>query len=311
MCELKIKNVKLKNNLLLAPIANYSDVGFRKLAKKYGAALTCTEMISAKALLFNNKKTFDLLSTFDGESPACVQLFGSNPEDFYNAIKLPALDKFDIIDINMGCPAPKIYKNGDGSALLLNIKKASEIVKACVRATDRPITVKFRSGIDHNIVAVEFAKEMEKAGASALTIHARTREQGYSGKADLKVAKAVKDAVKIPVIVSGDCVDKESYEKILSETGADGVMIARGALGNPEIFSKILGTDVKVDKKADIFEHIDELRKHFSDRFTLLSMRAHIPFYLRKCKVSVAQRLELLKEENLDDLICKLRVILA
>lgn len=300
MKKLKIKDIVLENNLLLAPIAGYSDVGFRELAKRYGAGLTCTEMVSAKALTYGNKKTENLLITFEGEKPCAVQLFGSEPEVFCEAIKLPVLDKFDIIDINMGCPAPKIYGNGEGSALMQDIDKASKIVKACARATDRPITVKFRSGIDEgSINAVEFAKAMERAGASAITIHARTKVQGYSGVADLKVAKAVKDAVSIPVIVSGDCVDKASYDRILKATGADGVMIARGALGRPEVFAEILERDVKIDKLEDIFFHMDKLSKYYSEKFVVLNMRTHIAFYLKRKKVAPEIRAKLLSEESL------------
>lgn len=304
MVKLKIKNVELENNLLLAPIAGYSDVGFRKLAKKYGVGLTCTEMVSAKALVYGNKKTFDLLVTDRIEKPCAVQLFGSEPKVFYDALKLECLQKFDIIDINMGCPAPKIYLNGDGSALLEDVNKAEAIVKACVAATDKPITVKFRSGIDEDsIIAVEFAKRMEKAGASALTIHARTRKQGYSGKADLMVAKQVKDAVNIPVIVSGDCVDKESYNNILKVTGADGVMIARGAIGKPEIFAEILNRNVKVNKYQDIKEHIDELLKYYSERYVLLNMRAHIAYYIKGIAVPVETKLKLQTSESLEEIL--------
>ena len=310
MKKLVIKNLQLENNLVLAPIAGYSDVGFRSLAKKYGAGLTYTEMVSAKALTYGNKKTEDLLITFPEEKPCAVQLFGNEPEVFYEAIKLPCLDKFDLIDINMGCPAPKIFGNGEGSALMADIDKASEIVKAAVRATDRPITVKFRSGIDEqNINAVEFAKAMEKAGASAITIHARTKTQGYSGNADLMIAKAVKEAVKIPVIVSGDCVDKESYENILKVTGADGVMIARGALGRPEVFAEILEKDVEVNKLEDILFHMDYLAKFYSEKFVVLNMRTHIAFYLKKMKVAPDIRAKLLKEESLDAVKLVLRDI--
>jgi len=311
MKKLKIKNIEIENNLLLAPMAGYTDVGFRYLAKKYGVGLTCTEMISAKALTYNNQKTIDLLSTFEGESPCAVQLFGKEPQDFYDAIKLPVLDKFDIIDINMGCPAPKIFNNGEGCSLMADIERAEEIVKACISATERPITVKFRSGIDQNsITAVEFAKAMERAGASAITIHARTKEQGYSGKADLEIARKVKEAVNVPVIVSGDCVDLESYNVILDYTKADGVMIGRGALGSPEIFAQILGKEVEVNKLQDIKEHMQEFNKFFSEKYVVLNMRSHLAFYLKRAKVSVKTRLEILKANSINQILDILKSVL-
>jgi len=309
MNKLKIKNIELENNVILAPIAGYTDVGFRMLAKKYGAGLTYTEMVSVKALSYKNKKTEDLLITNEIESPCAVQLFGSEPEVFYEVIKSGVLDKFDLIDINMGCPAPKIFQNGEGSALMGNENLAQEIVRSCVRATDKPITVKFRSGIE-TVTAVNFAKKMQEAGASAITIHARTKEQGYSGKADLNVAKAVKQAVKIPVIVSGDCVDKVSYENILNFTKADGVMIARGALGRPEIFAEITGKTVKVNKLKDIKEHIKELLKYYPERYVVLNMRSHIAFYLKRYKIDAQTRVQLLKEESLEQLIKILEKVL-
>lgn len=308
MKNLIIKNIKLKNNLVLAPIAGYTDVGFRALAKKYGAGLTYTEMVSAKALVYGNKKTEELLITHKSENPCAVQLFGNDPQVFYDAIKLGILDKFDIIDINMGCPAPKIFSNGEGSFLMSDPELASEIVKACVKATDKPITVKFRSGIN-SVTAVDFAKKMQEAGASLITIHARTKEQGYSGKADLNVAKAVKEAVSIPVIVSGDCVDKESYDNILKFTNADGVMIARGALGRPEVFAEILRDGVEVNKLEDILFHINELRKHYSDKYVVLNMRSHIAFYLKKYKIPAEMRVKLLNVVDLNELINLLKGI--
>lgn len=301
MKKLKIGNITLENNLVLAPIAGYSDVGFRFLAKKYGASLTHTEMISVKALCFGNKKTFDLLSTFDGEKPVAVQLFGSCPEDFAKVVKMKELEKFDIIDINMGCPAPKIYQNGEGSALLKDIEKAKAIVRSCKNSTSKPVTVKFRSGISNDKIAVDFAKAMQEAGADAITIHARTKEQGYSGKADLKVAKAVKESVTIPVVVSGDCVDKNSYENILKETNADGVMIARGAFGRPEIFSEILGKNVHVNKFEDIKTHIKILSQFFDERYVVLNMRSHLAHYVKGQNVSPNQKLKLMKAESIDE----------
>ena len=308
---MKIKNVNIDGNLFLAPMAGVTDFAFRSIAREYGASFSYTEMVSAKALVYDNKKTKDLLITLDNEKPVGAQLFGSEESAFKEALKLEELEKFDIIDINMGCPAPKIFNNNEGSALLNDIGRASDIVKACVKAISKPITVKFRSGIDsEHIVAVEFARAMEKAGASAITIHARTKEQGYSGKADLEVAKAVKDAVKIPVIVSGDCVGYESYVDILNKTQADGVMIARGALGRPEIFKEILtGKPVKVNKLEDIKEHVFELLKYYSERYVVLNMRSHIAYYLKGRRVALDTRLKLLKSESVDEILNILKSI--
>ena len=180
-----IKNVELKSNAILAPMAGFTDLAFRKMCSDFGAGLTTTEMISAKALHYKNKKTEDMLFTLEGESPKAVQIFGHEPEIMAEAVKNPLLEKFDIIDINMGCPAPKIYTNGDGSALMQNIELAEEVIKACVKATDKPITVKFRLGHnDNEINVIEFAKMCERAGAAAITVHGRTKVQGYSGKVD-------------------------------------------------------------------------------------------------------------------------------
>ena len=230
-----------------------------------GASLTVTEMVSAKALMYESAKTYDLLQTFEGEKPVAVQIFGREPEIMALACKNPALDKFDIIDINMGCPAPKIVKNGEGSALMKEFDLAKDIIKACVNATKKPVTVKFRLGFEEdNIVAVEFAKMCEESGASAITVHGRTREQFYSGKVNYEAIKAIKQAVKIPVIGNGDITDKESLKRMLA-TGVDAVMIGRGAIGNPWIFKELLGEPYIKDKLNIIKKQIEYLIQYGKD----------------------------------------------
>jgi len=295
-----IGNVKISSNAVLAPMAGFSDAGLRSLAHSYGAGLTYTEMVSAKALDYDNEKTKLLLYSEPNDAPIAVQLFGHEPEVFARACKNPNLQKFDIIDINMGCPTPKIVKNGDGSALLKNIKLAEEIILACKSATQKPISVKFRIGVDDNhIVAVEFAQMCEKAGASAITVHGRTTEQGYSGKTNLDIVKQVVDAVNIPVIVSGDCVDKQSYEYILNYTGATAVMIGRRALGSPEIFAQVLGNEPKVDKYEQIKQHIEILQKYLPERQVVLNMRGIAPHYLKFGQGTTKARMELAKVNSI------------
>ncbi|MBQ2864389.1 MAG: tRNA dihydrouridine synthase DusB [Clostridia bacterium] len=277
---MKIGNIELKNNLILAPMAGVTDVGFRSLAISYGADYAVGEMVSAKALKYKNKKTADLLITAPNESIKVAQIFGSDPKIMASIVKSKYLNKFDIIDINMGCPAPKIVKNGEGSALMQNIELAEQIVSECVKASTKPITVKFRAGWNNNINAVEFAKMCERAGASAITIHGRTREQFYAGKSDLELIKQVKQAVNIPVIGNGDVVDVESYNAML-KTGVDAVMVGRGALGNPEIFAELTGKKVEVNKFEDIKKHISILREHYPEHLVVKEMRKHILWYLK------------------------------
>ena len=304
MNSFNIKNIKINTNVVLAPMAGFSDVALRALAHRYGAGLTYTEMVSAKALEYNNAKTYELLATTENEQPVAVQIFGSDPKSMSLACKNPALQKFDIIDINMGCPTPKIVKNGDGSALLKNIKLAEKIIKACVAATNKPITVKFRVGWSlDNIVAVEFAKMCERAGASAITVHGRTVEQGYSGKSDLKIIKEVVDSVNIPVIASGDCVDENSYKTILKATGAAAVMIGRAAIGRPEIFAECLGKKVEVDKLSQIVEHINILRQFYDDKLIALTMRGVACHYLKKIEGTSALKVSISKSQSLDEMI--------
>lgn len=277
---MKIKNVEIKNNLFLAPMAGITDKAFRCLCKKFGVGLTYTEMVSVKGLFYNSKNTKQLLDTFESETPCAVQLFGNEPEVFRMVIKSGVLDKFDIIDINMGCPAPKIVKNGDGSSLMKDLNLASEIIKACVESTDKPITVKFRKGFyktDDKLI--EFAKMCENSGASAITVHPRTREDFFSGEIDTEDIKKVKQAVSIPVIGNGDVVDVESYKKMLS-SGCDGVMIGRASFGCPEIFSILQGKEVTQTKLEIIKEHLSLLRQDFEDSYIVKLFKKHILAYL-------------------------------
>lgn len=307
---MKIKNIEFKNNLILAPMSSVTDVAFRSLAIDCGADAGVTELISAKAIMYKNRKTEDLLKVADNETIKIAQIFGKEPKVMADACQNEYLKDFDIIDINMGCPAPKIIKNGEGSALLKDIGLAEDIIKACVKATDRPITVKFRSGWDENsIVAVEFAKMCERAGASAITIHARTTAQGYSGKADWDIIKQVKEAVSIPVIGNGDVVDRESYLEMLNYTKCDAVMVGRATMGRPYIFKELLGQSEDASPMYYINKHIEILRKFYPDRFIVKHMRKHILWYLKNVKNASKIKAEIVLEPNLDEVLKKLNEV--
>lgn len=238
---LKIGSVMLPNNLILAPMAGVTDLPFRLLCKEQGAGLLCMEMVSAKAILYKNRNTESLLEIDPRENPVSLQLFGSDPE-IISKIAHQIEDKpFDILDLNMGCPVPKIVNNGEGSALMKNPKLAGKIIRETVKAIDKPVTVKIRKGFDdEHINAVEMAKIAEDAGAAAVAVHGRTREQFYSGRADWDIIRQVKEAVSIPVIGNGDLLTAEDVIAMEAQTGCDGFMIARGAQGNPWIFRQIL-----------------------------------------------------------------------
>ncbi|MCR5553222.1 MAG: tRNA dihydrouridine synthase DusB [bacterium] len=307
--RLKIGDVRLESNIVLAPMAGFSEVGFRSLCRFYGAGLTTTEMISAKALLFHNEKTLKMLETAKNEKPVAVQLFGHEPEDFKNVIESGLLDKFDIIDINMGCPAPKIVNNGDGCALMKDINLAERIIKSAVSVTNKPITVKFRTGFDEKHKNyVEFAKMCERAGASAITIHGRTREQYYSGKSSLEVIKEVASAVKIPVFANGDVTSVEDFEMIIKETGAAGVMIGRGSLGNSSIFAKVSGKNAVFSKYEQIKYIYDVLKeKQYNDNFIIGQMRAHLVHFIKGMHLATELKQKLLMIDGLDDLMKNLK----
>ena len=304
MKNLKIGNIVLDGNVVLAPMAGFTNIAFRRLAKEMGASLVYTEMVSAKALVCGNEKSIEILETFEGETPSACQLFGSEPEVISQAIKLPCVQKFDIIDINMGCPAPKITSNGEGSALLKNIPLARQIIESAVHASDKPVTVKFRIGYtDDNIVAIEFAKMCEEAGASAITIHGRTTAGGYSGRADMEIIRKCKNSVSIPVIANGDCSSLNDYNNMLSQTNADGVMVGRGALGRPEIFSEIKGLNQPYSKKQILLKYLDYMCLYMSEKRALLESRAHIMFFLKGEKNSTNAKIEIMKAENMEKVI--------
>lgn len=301
---MKIKHITLKNNLILAPMAGISDVGFRALCVQSGADYATTEMISAKALTYKNQKTFDMLHTTDAEAIKVVQLFGSEPQVLAQAIKSKELQKFDMIDLNMGCPAPKITGNGEGSALMKAVNNAEAIIQACVAATDKPITVKFRLGWDEeHINAVEFAKMCERAGASAIAVHGRTQSQGYSGVANWQEIAKVKQAVTIPVIANGDVVDLQSYKDILNVTKCDAVMIGRGSFGNPAIFSELLGHEPIMSKIEFLKQHIAILRKFYDDRFLIKHMRKHLLWYVKGLHGANTLKTSLATTTDLDEAV--------
>lgn len=299
---LTVGNVQLKNNLVFAPIAGFSEVGFRHLCAKYGAGLTYTELVSAKGLVYGNKGTEELLATTDIETPCAVQIFGSDPEFMYKAAKDERLVKFDIIDINMGCPVKKVFGNGDGSALMKNPALITEVVQAVKEGGSRPVTVKMRAGIEiGKPLAVECALAAQKGGASAVTVHARYREQYYSGECDHTITKAVKDALDIPVIANGDIVDKQSLDKVAQITKADGFMIGRGALGKPWIFAELQGKYDSHEVKSLILEHIDVLREFMPDFTVANVMKLQLCYYARGGRNAKAVRVEIGKAKSLGD----------
>ncbi len=287
--KLKIGNVELQNNIILAPMAGLTDLPFRLVCEKYKPGLVVTEMVSSKALYYNDEKTKQLLK-MDGEKrPVSAQIFGSDIESMaYGASYVSKIA--DIVDINMGCPAPKVVKNGDGSKLLLDLDKVYEIVKTVVKNSTVPVTVKIRKGWDNDhIVAVEAAKVIESAGASAITIHGRTRSEYYTGVADWNIIKEVKESVNIPVIGNGDIKSPEDAKKIFEQTNCDGIMIGRATLGRPWILEQIRtylenGTIRKITNKEileTILNHIDLEVKEKGEYTGIREMRKHICYYLK------------------------------
>lgn len=314
--KLKIGNVELENNLILAPMAGVTDLPFRKVCKEFNPGLVYTEMVSSKAIFHNDSKTKLLLNVEGEKRPISMQIFGSDEETMGFAAKYIS-EIADIVDINMGCPAPKVVKNGDGSKLLLDIKKAEKVIKAVVENSTKPVTLKIRTGWDlNNIVAVEFAQMAEKAGVSAIIIHGRTKSEMYSGKANLEIIKKVKESVSIPVIGNGDIVDEESALNMFEKTGVDGIMIGRGVLGNPWIFERIkyfLETGNKLsdisnqEKLRIILKHIDLELEEKNEITAIREMRKHIAWYTKNMPNSSDFRVEVNKIEDKDELIKKVK----
>ena len=309
---LKIGDVSLKNNLILAPMAGVTDLPFRLLCKEQGAGLLCMEMVSAKAIYFNNKNTEELLTIDDREPPVSLQLFGSDPDIISEMAKMIENRPFSILDINMGCPVPKVAGNGEGSALMKNPKLVEEIVSKTAKAIKKPVTVKIRKGFDdEHINAVEIARIAESAGAAAVAVHGRTREQYYSGKADWDIIRQVKEAVKIPVIGNGDVTSPEAARQLMETTGCDGIMIGRGAQGNPWIFRQILHwmetgeEEPKPDLeevKAMILRHAKMLVEYKGAYTGIREMRKHVAWYTAGYPNSAKLRARVNEIESLEAL---------
>lgn len=296
---MKIKDLDFSSDpLILAPMAGVTDVGFRAICSSFGADATVTEMLSARAMEHNPKKTEFMTLTTEAEKIKIAQIFGHEADFMERAIKNPLLQKFDSFDINMGCPAPKIVKNGEGSALMDNLSLASKIISVCKNATDKPVSVKFRKGSKSENFR-EFARMCQDSGADFVTFHARTVEQGYSGKADLEAIATVKADLKIPVVGNGDVIDVDSYQK-MKQTGVDGVMIGRGATGHPWIFSILKGGNEKIDKYEVVKKHIEILREHFEENWLKLYIRKHLLWYASDLPMSANLRLKLATCDDID-----------
>ena len=308
LTPIRVGNVQLNNNVFLAPLAGYTNYAFRRLCKGYGAGLCYTEMVSAKGLKYGSENTKELLYTDGHEGLCAAQIFGNEPEIMRMACENEALAAFPIVDINMGCPVPKIYKNGEGSALLENPKLAEKIVVECVKS-GKIITVKFRIGInDRSLVTEEFAKRMEGAGASLITVHGRTKEKIYAGEVNFSEIAKAKNAVKIPVIANGGVFSNVEAERLINETGADGVMVARAALFDPQIFCAL--TSIPTESRREMFEkQMEWTRQVCDERFTTVFMRKMAAFYVKGTRGAAAFKDRLFQAQSPDEILAITREI--
>lgn len=313
MNKLTIGNVILNNPFVLAPMAGVTDMPYREICSMMGAGMVCSEMVSAKAILYNNKKTDALMEIADDEAPVSVQLFGNDPEIISEIAKRIEERPFAILDINMGCPVPKIVNNGEGSALMKNPKLVGKIIESTAKAISKPVTVKIRKGFNDNLVnAVEIARIAQESGAAAITVHGRTREQYYEGKADWDIIAKVKQAVSIPVIGNGDVTDAKSAEKMFEMTGCDGVAIGRAARGNPYIFKELVQyfETGELMEKPSISEVKEMMKKHLNmqveckgEYLSVREMRKHIAWYTAGYPNSSALRRDINTAESVDEMI--------
>lgn len=300
--RIKIGSFETDNNVFLAPLAGFSDFAMRKICSDYGAGLTFTEMVSCKGILYDNENTKILLKKTDGEKISCAQIFGNDPDIMLEAIKRPPLCDFDVIDINFGCPMPKIYQNGEGSALLKNPSLAEKIVAEC-KKSGKPITCKMRIGLTENSInGLEFATALENGGADMITVHGRTREKIYAGDIHGEEIAKIVAKVKIPVIANGGIFTKEDADKVMKETGADGVMLARGALEKPWLFAEILNNPYSADKKDLIFRHVDLLKTVYDDRTVAVTFRKQLCLYLKGEKNSAELKQKVLTLNSTDEI---------
>lgn len=309
---MKIGNVELENNIILAPMAGVSDLPFRLLCREQGAGMVCTEMVSAKAISFHNKNTVALLETSPAEHPVSLQLFGADPDIISEMAAYIEERDFDVLDLNMGCPVPKVAGNGEGSALMRNPKLVEQIVSKTVRAIKKPVTVKIRKGFTASEVnAVEIARIAEASGAAAVAVHGRTREQYYTGTADWDIIRQVKEAVSIPVWGNGDVFTPEDAKRMKEETGCDGIMVARGAKGNPWLFKRILHyletgellpPPTAEEVKRMIVRHGTLQTEFRGEEIAMREMRKHVAWYTAGFPHSSALRNDINQVETLEEL---------